>query len=81
MKRLTPEEYAKLPLMGRGRMSPFYREVAKLEVNEILLLEKADWKKKYHPRAVVRNLEKRTGRKHEVLTVITGEGWTVKRVR
>lgn len=81
MRKLTPEEYSQLPLVGRGRTSPFYRAVAQLKVGEILLLEKSDWKKKYHPGAVVRNLEKRTGREHEVLTVVTGEGWTVKRLK
>lgn len=80
MKKLTDDEYAKLHLVGRGRISPFYREVSRLAVGEILLLEKAEWKKSYHPNRTVKNVAKRTGRKYEVLTIATGEGWTVKRL-
>ena len=70
-----------MPLIGRGRTGAFYRSVAALKTGEILLLEKADHRKKYHPGRTVRNVERRTGREFEVLTVITGEGWTVKRLK
>ncbi len=80
MKKITDDEYSKLPLLGRGRISDFYREVARLAVGEILLLERSDWNKNYHPGRTVKSLSKRTGRTHEVLTIATGEGWTVKRL-
>ena len=80
MRKITEQEYNDLPLHGRGRMSTFYIAVARLKVGEILLLEKADWKKKYYPGRTVRNLAKRTGRKFEVRTIVTKEGWTVKRI-
>ncbi len=81
MKKLTETEYAALPLIGRGRISAFYREVARLAIGEILLLEKEDWKKKYNPGRTVTSVAKRTGRTYEVMTVVTGEGWTVKRLK
>ena len=79
-KKISQDELSELPLVGRGNSSPFYRALAALAVGEILLLEKADWNKRYHPSRTVRYLEKSTGRKHEVLTIATGQGWTVKRI-
>lgn len=80
MKKITDDEYSKLPLIGRGRISDFYREVARLQVGEILLLERSDWKKNYHPSRTVKSLAKRTARRFEVMTIATGDGWTVKRL-
>lgn len=79
MKKISQDEYDGLPLVGRGRFSAFYREVSRMKVGEILMLEPSDWTKKYHPGRTVRSVAKRTGRSFEVLTIATGEGWTVKR--
>ncbi len=79
MRKISEEEYIKLPLIGRGRIGPLYRAVAALKVGEVLLLEKADHQKKYHPNITVKRLGKQLGRSYTTLTIATGDGWTVKR--
>lgn len=80
MRKISEDEYNALPLIGKGPIGALYRAVAQLSVGEILLLEKADHKKKYHPGITVKRVGKRLSRKYEVLTIATGEGWTIKRL-
>jgi hypothetical protein len=81
MKKLTPEEFAKLPLHGRGSSSPFFNAILSLKVEENIIIEKKEWNKKYTPMKLVSRIERKFGMKYVRGALPDRSGWGIKRVK
>jgi len=80
MKDLTEEEFKGMPLRGRGNSSQVYRNILNMQVGKISMVEKHEWKNKYPPTRLARQIEKRYGYKYETTTHAGGLGWVFRRV-
>ena len=81
MRRLSTDEFDALPLRGRGKASHFWIEMFKLMPGEGLFIERKEWKKKYTPTQIARNIEKKHKRKYQTGTLADQSGWAVKRLK
>jgi hypothetical protein len=81
MKKLSPEEFDKLPLHGQGRSSPFFNAILNLKVNENIIIEKNEWKPKYSPLRLVNRIERKFGMKFVRGALPDRSGWGIKRVK
>ncbi len=81
MKKLSADEYAQLPIKGKGRSSHLFNSIVNLKVGEGLLIEKKDWNRKASPSTLVRYIEKNHQMKF-ACAAISGEegGWALKRI-
>ena len=81
MRKLTTVEFDALPLRGRGKASPFWIEIFKLMPGEGLLIERQEWKRKYIPTIIARNIEKKYNRVYQTGSLADQSGWAVKRIK
>jgi hypothetical protein len=54
MRKLSPEEFAQLPIKGKGRSSVVFNSLINLKEGEGLLIEQKDWNRKAAPSALYR---------------------------
>lgn len=81
MKKLSKEEAASIATRPAGRNSMVRVYLMNMQVNDIILLEKKDWKqKKRKPSTYCRELERSTGRKWKCETALDGSGWVIERM-
>jgi len=80
MKKLSSEEFAQLPIKGRGRSSVVFNSLLNLEEGEGLLIEKKDWNRKAAPSTLLKYLEKKHQIKFSYGVLTTGNGWAVQRI-
>lgn len=79
MKKLSAEEFSKLPLKGKGRSSELYNSIINLKINEALLIEPKDWKRKAGPSTLIKYIEKTKSIKLNYSALAEGQGWVVVR--
>ena len=80
MKILKNEEAAQVNIVGSGRVSKIGAMAAQLNVGEVLVVYKTDWRGKNPPYASVNRLAKKTGRKFVKGRMPDGSGWAFRRV-
>lgn len=80
MKKLSAEEFAQLPIKGKGRSSIVFNSLINLKEGEGLLIEKKDWNRKAAPSALIRYIEKKYQMKFSFGTLTNGSGWAVQRL-
>jgi len=80
MKKLSAEEFAQLPIKGKGRSSVVFNSLINLKEGEGLLIEQKDWNRKAAPSSLIRYIEKKYQMKFSFGTLTTGSGWAVQRV-
>ena len=80
MKKLTKEEAAKL-VLRKGSSTAVRTAVVHLQVGEILMIEKTDWKQKNGPGQMCSRIKRSTGMEFLVNAVADGSGWIVERVK
>ncbi|HLG36215.1 MAG TPA: hypothetical protein VI757_15155 [Bacteroidia bacterium] len=81
MRLITKEEMETKTWRGRGGSSKVFRGIIALQKGQILFIEQADWgKRKYPPSRVVRYIEKKYKRRHNVLREAADTGWAVERL-
>lgn len=82
MKKLSKEQAKNIPTRPPGRNSMVRIYLMNMEVGDIILLEKKDWKqKKRQPSTYCRELERRTGRAWKCETALDGSGWVIERLK
>ncbi len=79
MKKLTKEEAAKLAFK-LGTSTVVRTVVMHLNVGEILLIEKGEWKQKNGPGQMLTRITEKTNRKFSLKTLADDNGWIVERV-
>lgn len=80
MKTLSAEEFAQLPIKGKGRSSVVFNSLINLKEGEGLLIEQKDWNRKSAPSALIRYIEKKYQMKFSFGTLTNGSGWAVQKV-
>ena len=80
MKKLSSEEFAQLPIKGKGRSSAVFNTLINLQEGEGLLIEQKDWTRKAAPSALIRYIEKKYQMKFSFGTLANGSGWAVQRI-
>lgn len=80
MKKLSAEEFAQLPIKGKGRSSIVFNSLINLKEGEGLLIEKKDWNRKAAPSALIRYIEKKYQMRFSFGTLTNGSGWAVQRL-
>jgi uncharacterized protein (DUF2249 family) len=80
MKKLSAEEFAQLPIKGKGRSSVVFNSLINLKEGEGLLIEQKDWNRKAAPSSLIRYIEKKYQMKFSFGTLTTGSGWAVQRL-
>lgn len=80
MRKLSPEEYAQLPIKGKGRSSAVFNSLINLKEGEGLLIEHKDWNRKAAPSALVRYIEKKYSMRFSFGALANGSGWAVQRI-
>jgi uncharacterized protein (DUF2249 family) len=80
MRKLSPEEFAQLPIKGKGRSSAVFNSLINLKEGEGLLIEQKDWNRKAAPSALVRYIEKKYSMRFSFGALANGAGWAVQRL-
>ena len=80
MKILNAEEGKNIVLRGNGNSSVISAKVAALQVNELLIIPKADWRGKNPPYRIINRVAKNTGRKFQKGELLDTSGWGVRRL-
>ena len=80
MKKLSAEEFAQLPIRGKGRSSVVFDSLINLKEGEGLLIEQKDWNRKAAPSTLIRYIEKKYHMKFSFGALTSGTGWAVQRV-
>ena len=80
MRKLSSEEFAQLPIKGKGRSSAVFNTLINLKEGEGLLIEQKDWNRKAAPSSLIRYIEKKYRMKFSFGTLSNGAGWAVQRV-
>lgn len=80
MKKLSAEEFAQLPIKGKGRSSIVFNSLINLKEGEGLLIEQKDWNRKSAPSTLIRYIEKKYQMKFSFGTLTNGTGWAVQRI-
>jgi uncharacterized protein (DUF2249 family) len=80
MRKLSPEEFAQLPIKGKGRSSVVFNSLINLKEGEGLLIEQKDWNRKAAPSALVRYIEKKYSMRFSFGALANGAGWAVQRI-
>lgn len=80
MKKLSAEEFAQLPIKGRGRSSAVFNSLLSLKEGEGLLIEQKDWNRKAAPSSLLKYIEKKYLIKFSYGALTSGNGWAVQRV-
>ncbi|MCB9185927.1 MAG: hypothetical protein H6601_04195 [Flavobacteriales bacterium] len=82
MKKLSKEEARNINTKPTGRSSLARSYILKMEVGDIILLEKSDWKQRYRmPSTYCRMLARQTNRQWKCETALDGRGWVIERVK
>ncbi len=81
MRKLSPEEFAQLPIKGKGRSSAIFNSLINLKEGEGLLIEQKDWNRKAAPSSLIRYIEKKYNMSFTFGTLANGAGWAVQRVK
>jgi len=81
MKKLSPEEFERMPIKGTGRSSQFYKAIINLHVGESLFISKEEYHLARSPGKICRYIMKKFPEvKYVFGKVADGSGWAVKRV-
>jgi hypothetical protein len=80
MKILSAEEAKDFFVVSSGRQTKVSAMASELKVGEVLIITRADWKRKKPPYDVINYLAKKSGRKFLKGRMPDGSGWMVKRV-
>ncbi len=80
MKKLSADEFALLPIKGKGRSSVVFNSLINLKEGEGLLIEQKDWNRKSAPSALIRYIEKKYQMKFSFGTLTNGSGWAVQKI-
>jgi len=81
MRKLSPDEFAQLPIKGKGRSSVIFSSLINLKEGEGLLIEQKDWNRKAAPSSLIRYIEKRYKMNFTFGALANGEGWAVQRLK
>ncbi len=81
MRKLSADEFAQLPIKGKGRSSVIFTSLINLKEGEGLLIEQKDWTRKAAPSSLIRYIEKKYKMKFTFGALSTGNGWAVQRVK
>lgn len=82
MKKISNEEFDKLPLMRKGSSTEFYARLMALAVgDEPLVLYKREWRPGYPPTTIVNRIERKFNRLYERKNPIDEPGWAFRRVK
>lgn len=83
MQKITQEEMDKIEFKTRGQhyKSVLYLELEKLQIGEIIKIEKHEWKKPViNLISNISNIGKSLKVKFIFRTIVDGSGWIVKRI-
>ncbi|MBI4946652.1 MAG: hypothetical protein HY840_09650 [Bacteroidetes bacterium] len=82
MKKISDEEFSKLPLISSGKTSPFFNAIIGLHVGESLFISKKEWKGCQTPTRICHYIMKKFPTvKYTFGKLADGSGWAVKRVK
>lgn len=80
MQKLNAEEGKNYLPITHGRTTMIRAALFSLEINEVLIITRNDWKAKKPPYEMVNRLAKKTGRVFIKGRTTDGTGWAVKRI-
>lgn len=80
MKKLSSDEFAQLPIRGKGRSTHVFNSLINLKPGEAVLIEKKDWSRKAGPSTLVRYIEKKHQMKFHFGALNGDSGWAVRRI-
>jgi len=81
MKKLTKQDVERIGTKPPGRASKVRIIVSNMLLDEIVLLERTEWKEANRaPSVMLRKLEKQYKRKFTCAKALDGSGWIVERV-
>ena len=82
MKKITQEDAKNLKVRPEGRTSYARAVLMNMNVGEVIILERGDWKqKKKKPRTYCLHLGRNTGRQWNCATLMDGTGWVIERMK
>jgi hypothetical protein len=82
MRKLTEEEANSIPSRKAGKQSVARMALMNMEIGEIILLEKSDWKeKKNQPFDLIGRLRREKHRDFTCNIILDGSGWIIKRLK
>jgi len=81
MKPISKKEAEKLKVMLGGHRSPIRAEIEGMAAGDVQLLTKEEWTRPTQaPMYMLRQIEKRLGRKYTCQRLLDGSGWLIERV-
>ncbi len=80
MKKLNAEEGKDYLPITHGRTTMIYAAILSLQINEVLIITRQEWKAKKPPYEMVSRLSNKTGRVFIKGRTPDGTGWAVKRI-
>jgi len=80
MKKISNEDFEKLPIKGSGRSSHFYKSIINLKMGENLFISTDEWDGYKTPSNICRYIEKKFPVKYLCGKIADGSGWAIKRV-
>jgi len=81
MKKITKEEFEKLARHGKGSSSPVYNTILALNPDEVIVVEKKDWKVKYPVSRIANRIARKYNFQFDVRPTNDRSGWAVMRVK
>lgn len=79
MQLITKKELAGKVIM-QGRATIFRINIMKLEVGQILQINRTEWKPRNSPSWLVSSIKSQTGRQF-IFHVLRNEGWAIERIK
>jgi hypothetical protein len=80
MKTLNSDQAKDINLASSGRTTKISAMIANLKVEEMLIIEKEDWRGKNPPYRIINRVAKKTGRVFQKGRLPDGSGWGVRRL-
>jgi hypothetical protein len=81
MKAISKKEAEKLRVMRAGHRSPVRAEIEGMAAGDVQVLTKEEWTRSTQaPMHMLRQIEKRLGRKYTCQRLLDRSGWVIERV-
>lgn len=80
MQKLTKEEVNRLTPLNNGRETLLSAQIKQLQTGEGLVIQKHEWKAKYHIGRMVKTAGKTTNRTFTCHRMPDGNGWLIVRL-
>ena len=80
MEIIKKEDAVDLLFHSKGNESPMTKWIKKLEVGEVLKIDKSDWNRKQPPYYLANYLEKKSNRTFQCGKLPGFDGWVIKRL-